>query len=49
MLKIGVIKPSTTPDAMIKTDDLFQKLSGDKYFTKLDLSKGYWQIPVCHP
>ena len=78
MLKMGVIRPSTSPYAsptvivkkpdgsnricidyrklnkisvfdpepMIKADDLFQKLSGDKYFTKLDLSKGYWQIPV---
>ncbi|KAF6022821.1 hypothetical protein EB796_018855 [Bugula neritina] len=33
-------------EPMVKTDDVFRKLSKDKYFTKLDLSKGYWQIPV---
>ena len=26
--------------------DLFHKLSGDKCFSKIDLSKGYWQINV---
>ena len=78
MLKMGVIRPSTSPYAsptvivkkpdgsnricidyrklnkisvfdpepMVKADDLFQKLGRAKYFTKLDLSKGYWQIPV---
>lgn len=27
-------------------DDIFAKLQGDLYFTKIDLSKGYWQIPM---
>ena len=27
-------------------DHLFTKLSGKKYFTKIDLAKGFWQIPV---
>ena len=26
--------------------DIFQKMSKARYLTKLDLSKGYWQIPV---
>ena len=34
------------PEPMTTAEDLFQKLSGDSYFSKLDLSKGYWQIPV---
>lgn len=27
-------------------DDIFAKLSKSKYLSKLDLAKGYWQIPV---
>ena len=27
-------------------DEIFAKLSKGKYFSKLDLSKGYWKIPV---
>lgn len=34
------------PEPMVTAEDLFQKLSGDCFFSKLDLSKGYWQIPV---
>ena len=26
--------------------DIFSNLKHDKYFTKIDLSKGFWQIPV---
>ena len=29
-------------------DDLFVKMSGSKYLTKIDLSKGYWQIKMKH-
>ena len=29
-------------------EEIFTRLANDHYFTKLDLSKGYWQIPV-HP
>ena len=27
-------------------EENFAKLAGDKYFTKIDLSKGYWQVPL---
>ena len=29
---------------MPTAEHLFQKLSGDKFYSKIDLSKGYWQI-----
>ena len=31
---------------MCNADAIFAKLSKSKYFTKIDLSKGYWQISV---
>ena len=31
---------------MPNADDIYIKLGSDRYFTKLDLSKGYWQIPM---
>ena len=34
------------PEPMITAEDLFQRLGKSKYYTKIDLSKGYWQIPV---
>ena len=34
------------PDPMPTAEHLFQKLSGDKFFSKIDLSKGYWQITI---
>ena len=40
--KLTVIDPEPMPT----TEHLFQKLSGDKFFTKIDLSKGYWQITI---
>ncbi|XP_033095865.1 uncharacterized protein LOC117100326 [Anneissia japonica] len=27
-------------------DEIFSQLSEDRYFSKIDLSKGYWQIPM---
>ena len=38
----------TTFDAepMPNSDELFTRLTGSKYFTKFDLTKGYWQIPM---
>ena len=35
------------PEPMVTAEDLIQKMEGSRYFTKLDLSKGYWQIPMC--
>ena len=35
--KLTVFDPEPTPTA----EHLFQKLNGDKYFRRIDLSKGY--------
>ena len=34
------------PEPMTTAEDLFCQLSGKKYLSKIDLNKGYWQIPV---
>ena len=34
------------PEPIPTAEHLFQKLSGDKFFSKIDLSKGYWQISI---
>eukprot|EP00794_Sanderia_malayensis_P004220 gene4220-4782_t len=34
------------PEPMITSEDLLRRFSEDKYFSKINLSKGYWQIPV---
>ena len=31
---------------MTTAEDLFRRLSGLKYMSKIDLTKEYWQIPV---
>ena len=36
----------TDLEPMITAKDLFQRLGKSKYYSKIDLSKGYWQIPV---
>ena len=38
----------TIPDAepIPDQDEIFAKLSKDNYFSKLDLTKGYWQVPL---
>ena len=33
-------------EPMKTSEDLFQQLGKSKFFSKIDLSKGYWQIPV---
>ena len=40
--KLTIFDPEPMPAAV----DLFQKLNGDKFFSKLDLSKGFWQISI---
>ncbi len=34
------------PEPMVTADEIFVKLAPDRYFSKFDLSKGYWQVPV---
>ena len=34
------------PEPMETPQDLFQRLGKSNYFFKIDLSKGYWQIPL---
>lgn len=34
------------PEPMTPAADVFQNIGQDQYFTKIDLSKGYWQVPV---
>jgi len=40
--KLTVFDPEPVPAAV----DLFQKLNGDKFFSKIDLRKGYWQVTI---
>ena len=34
------------PEPMTTAEDLFRRLNGKKYLSKINLTKGYWQIPV---
>ena len=34
------------PEPMTTGENLFQRLGKSKYYSKIDLSKGYWEIPV---
>ncbi|GFO17316.1 Zinc finger protein [Plakobranchus ocellatus] len=34
------------PQSMTPSADIYQGMEKDQYFSKIDLSKGYWQIPV---
>ena len=40
--KLTVFDPEPMPTA----EHLFQKLIGDNFYSKIDLSKGYWQITI---
>ncbi|KAL8565429.1 hypothetical protein ACOMHN_049406 [Nucella lapillus] len=40
--KITVLDAEPIPDI----EEIFTKLDGFNYFTKIDLAKGYWQVPV---
>ena len=42
LTKLTVFDPEPMPTA----EHLFEKLSGDKFYSKIDLSKGYWQITI---
>ena len=33
-------------EPMQTQDDIFSKLSSDNYFSRVDLTKGYWQVPM---
>ncbi|XP_021369220.1 uncharacterized protein LOC110460569, partial [Mizuhopecten yessoensis] len=33
-------------EPMPNTEDMFSRLGGFRYFSKLDLTKGYWQVPM---
>ena len=33
-------------EPMTRSDDIFVKLNRDRYLSKIDMAKGYWQIPV---
>jgi len=33
------------PEPMPTAEEIFAKLSDDRFFSKFDLSKGYWQVP----
>jgi len=33
-------------EPMPTAEEIFAKLAGDRFFSKFDLSKGYWQVPV---
>jgi len=50
MLAMKIIEESTaayaSPEPMPTAEEIFAKLSGDRFFSKFDLSKGYWQVPV---
>ena len=34
------------PEPMTTAEDLFRRLGGKKYQSKIDLTKGYWQKPA---
>jgi len=34
------------PEPMPTAEEIFAKLAGDQFFSKFDLSKSYWQVPV---
>jgi hypothetical protein len=36
------------PEPMMNADEIFPKLSGSHFFSKFDMSRGYWSVPV-HP
>ena len=43
--KISIFDPSP----MTNVEDILSNIGSVRYFTKLDLCKGYWQIPMSEP
>ena len=43
--RINVVTKSDS-EPMTNSEDVLAKLQKDQYFTKIDFSKGYWQIPI---
>jgi len=33
-------------EPMPNADEIFARLARHNYFSKIDISKGYWQVPV---
>ncbi|CAM4680080.1 unnamed protein product, partial [Lepidochelys olivacea] len=46
MLQMGVIRPSENNYPMPRTDELLEKLGRAQFISTLDLTKGYWQVPL---
>ncbi|KAK4397569.1 RNA-directed DNA polymerase [Sesamum angolense] len=51
LLEAGLVQPSKAPYGspvlfQRKQDDFFHKLTKAKYYTKIDLRSGYWQVRV---
>ena len=44
--KVLVLLPTVHNKLLMQWKGPFEKLNGDKYFTRIDLSKGYWQISI---
>ncbi len=43
--RLNAVSPSDAYPTL-RVDDLIDRLGGAKYITTLDLSRGYWQLPV---
>ena len=43
--RLNAVSPSDAYP-MPRVDDLIDRLGGARYITTLDLSRGYWQVPV---
>ena len=46
VLTLGNKITKVDPEPMLTAEDLFHRPSGKKYLSKINLTKGYWQIPV---
>ena len=46
VLTLGVEQDQVDPENMMTAEDMFRRLNGTKYLSKINLTKGYWQIPL---